>query len=50
MTFFSGIFFQESKFLNIEIGARFEYNERYAYPIYVLKSNGQIDCLVEYDG
>lgn len=31
------------------MGLRFEYNEKLAYPIYILKENGQVDCLIEYE-
>lgn len=35
--------------ISIEVGNRFEYNNRLAYPIFTLKSNGQINCLLEYE-
>ena len=36
-------------FISIEIGSRFEFNSRIAYPIFLLKSNGQINCVLEYE-
>lgn len=36
-------------FISIEIGSRFEFNNRIAYPIFLLKSNGQINCVLEYE-
>jgi hypothetical protein len=35
--------------VNIDMGLRFEYNDKLAYPIYILKENGQVDCLIEYE-
>ncbi len=37
------------RFMSIEIGTRFEYNDKYAYPVFLLKSNGEIHCLIEYE-
>ena len=37
------------KLVSIDMGSKFEYNEKLAYPIYILKINGQVDCLIEYD-
>jgi hypothetical protein len=37
------------KIVNIDIGSQFEYNEKLAYPIFLLKINGQVDCVIEYD-
>lgn len=34
---------------NIDIGNRFIYNGKPAYPIYVLKPTGQVECLIDYD-
>ena len=31
------------------MGAKFTYNGKPAYPIYVLKPNGQIECLIDYE-
>ena len=31
------------------MGAAFEYNDKIAYPIFILKSNGIIECLIEYE-
>ena len=31
------------------MGLQFEYNEKLAYPIFVLKINGQVECLIEYE-
>ena len=37
------------KLMKLEMGSVFDYNEHAAYPIYILKSNGQVDCLVDYE-
>lgn len=34
---------------NIAMGNKFTYNGKTAYPVYVLKPNGQVDCLIDYD-
>jgi hypothetical protein len=31
------------------MGFKFEYNDQYAYPIYILKSNGYVECIIEYE-
>jgi hypothetical protein len=31
------------------MGCLFEYNDQYAYPIYILKSNGHVECIIEYE-
>jgi len=41
--------FQNEKCLKIEMGPAFEMNNKLAYPIFVLKSNGFIECLIEYE-
>jgi hypothetical protein len=41
--------FQNEKCLKIEMGPAFELNSKLAYPIFVLKSNGFIECLIEYE-
>lgn len=33
----------------MQIGYRFEYNGRNVYPIFLLKANGQIVCVVEFE-
>lgn len=37
------------KTISIDIGARLKYCDKFAYPIFALKSNGQVECLIEYE-
>ena len=35
--------------VNIDMGMKFTFNGKPAFPIYVLKSSGQIECLIDYE-
>lgn len=35
--------------VNIDMGMKFTFNGKPAFPIYVLKSGGQIECLIDYE-
>lgn len=37
------------KIISIEIGAKLRYCDKFAYPIFALKSNGQVECVIEYE-
>lgn len=39
----------ENRSLNIDMGMKFTYNNKPAYPIYVLKPTGQIECIIDYE-
>jgi hypothetical protein len=45
-----GVLFSDEKCIKIEMGSAFEYNNKTAYPIFILKSTGLIECLIEYEG
>lgn len=40
---------KSSKLLSIDMGSMFEYNNQLGYPIYILRSSGQVECVVEYE-
>ncbi len=40
---------EAEQFIAIEIGNKFEYNNRLVYPLFILNANGQVNCLIEYE-
>ncbi|CAF0715754.1 unnamed protein product [Brachionus calyciflorus] len=36
-------------FTSLDMGDKFEYNDMFAYPIYVLNGDSQIECLIDYE-
>jgi len=40
---------QQRRGVSIDMGARMMFNGKQAYPIYVLKASGRVECLVDYE-